>query len=710
MILNLLPFVGGLMSVTLAVAVLFNSTGTSRELRWPFTLFATCVGIWSIGVSLFLVTSDPVLAGIFVPIYYVAAIGIIYGLLVFSIRYTGAHLGRFVERVAALPAIVLSAIVLTPGHFILGIDLEGMRSVDHAPALYILYALFFTVYAVISMALLWWNALKKKQHQRHGSVLAISLTICLLGGATFDLFLPLFGNYSLIELGPLFSFVMASAIFYAIARQGLFDLRWAAVRTAVYALTLGTLSGFYLVIVFLVFDQLLSQSSDLNQTLLNVALTLILALAFQPIKSFFDRLTHRLFYKDMYDADEFFDTFNKVLTSTTDLTTLLRRSATLIADTLRAEQAHFLIYESATRHITGGTDNFRSVPAKEYSTLPVDGGIMLLTQMTDSKLRRFFISRRLSIVMPLRRGGELIGFLSLGEHRTSGYTSRDIRLLETVTDELVIAIENALSVQEIRELNAHLEQRVNAATKELRTSNAQLQRLDEAKDEFMSMASHQLRTPLTSIKGYISMLMEGDVGAVTPEQKHLLREAFISSERMVRLISDFLNVSRLQTGKFVIEKRPVDLAKLVRNELESLEPNAAARGLKFIYEHSKKIPKLSLDENKIQQVVMNFSDNAIYYSKDGSTIAVTLKLVKGAVEFKVKDTGIGVPEAQQDQLFNKFFRATNARQQRPDGTGVGLFLAKKVIDAHDGDIIFTSKENRGSTFGFRLPLERLRAD
>lgn len=300
-----------------------------------------------------------------------------------------------------------------------------------------------------------------------------------------------------------------------------------------------------------------------------------------------------------------------------------------------------------------------------------------------------------------------MGLLCFGEHKNSDYAKRDIRVMETITDELSIAIQNALSIQEVKDINATLQQRIDAATKELRASNAQLQKLDEAKDEFISMASHQLRTPLTSIKGYISMLVEGDVGAVTKEQKHLLEEAFLSSERMVRLIGDFLNVSRLQTGKFVIEKKPVNLAALVASEIEALESNAATRNLKFVYKRPTHFPELMIDENKFQQVIMNFADNAIYYSKEGSKIAVGLREVDGFVEFTVKDTGIGVPAAQQDQLFSKFFRATNARQQRPDGTGVGLFLAKKVIDAHGGTVVFESKEGKGSTFGFRLPVKKL---
>jgi len=283
-------------------------------------------------------------------------------------------------------------------------------------------------------------------------------------------------------------------------------------------------------------------------------------------------------------------------------------------------------------------------------------------------------------------------------------------VLTSAADELVIAIQNALAVQEIKELNSSLQQRIDAATKELRASNAQLQRLDEAKDEFVSMASHQLRTPLTSVKGYISMLADGDAGKITPRQKTLLKEAFTSSERMVQLINDFLNVSRLRTGKFVIEQTKVELGELVLEQVESLKPTAKTRDLKLSFRTPAKFPSLMLDAAKIRQVVMNFIDNSLYYAKPNTEVKIKLSQKGKNVEFTVTDHGIGVPEAEQRRLFNKFFRASNARKQRPDGTGVGLFLAKKVIDAHDGEIIFKSQEGKGSTFGFSLPVEKLVTD
>jgi len=167
-------------------------------------------------------------------------------------------------------------------------------------------------------------------------------------------------------------------------------------------------------------------------------------------------------------------------------------------------------------------------------------------------------------------------------------------------------------------------------------------------------------------------------------------------------------VSRLQTGKFLIDKRPVNLAKVIEQELDSLVTNAKSRNLSFVYTPPKDFPLLNLDEDKMRQVIMNFSDNAMYYSTEGTKVHVKLALDKKCATFTVKDSGIGVPRSEQSQLFNKFYRASNARKQRPDGTGVGLYLAKKVIDAHAGTVVFESVEGKGSTFGFKLSLDELR--
>ena len=708
MIIDYLPLIAGILSIALGIVVLVSGTNR-KNIRWPFILFALSVGVWAIFISLFRLTDDSNLARIFVDIYYIAALFIAYSFLLFGLYYSSIKISKITIVFALLPLIAMAVMIAVSKLIIGSVNAVGQASVSLEQPGYLLYSLLFITYVAIVLSVLWQKAMKRNSGMIHRRILAVSLTICLLGGGYFNLILPWMGDYSYISLGPLFTFLMVASVFYVIAQHGLFDIRLAVIRTVTYLLSLVTLAGVYLLIAFVVFNQLLGQTSSVGQTVLNVFLTLVLAFLFQPVKKFFDQLTNKLFYKDVYNADDFYVRLNKVLTSTTDLRTLLKRAASVIAETLKGEQVSFVLYVGERGLFSAGTEGYVKLPYKDVRDLEDEEGIIVAQSSAIPRhIHRILVSHRIAIAMPINRDGVLLGYLCLGEHRTSNYTRRDLKVLQTIADELVIAIQNALSVQEVKDLNANLEQRIDAATKELRASNAQLQRLDEAKDEFISMASHQLRTPLTSIKGYVSMLMEGDVGKVTPDQKHLLEEAFMSSERMVRLIGDFLNVSRLQTGKFMIDKHPTDLSKVVQHELEALETNANSRNLKFTYIKPKAFPILNLDESKIQQVIMNFADNAIYYSKENTTIKVTLKADEKGIEFTVKDTGIGVPESEKDKLFNKFFRATNARKQRPDGTGVGLFLAKKVIDAHDGKVIFESKEKKGSTFGFRLPLSKNR--
>jgi signal transduction histidine kinase len=169
---------------------------------------------------------------------------------------------------------------------------------------------------------------------------------------------------------------------------------------------------------------------------------------------------------------------------------------------------------------------------------------------------------------------------------------------------------------------------------------------------------------------------------------------------MVYLIADLLNVSRLKTGKFIIDAKPVNLAEVIEGEISQLTETAKRKNLKLIYKKPEKFPQLMIDEMKTRQVIMNFADNAIYYTPNGGEIVIELKEDKKSIYFTVKDSGIGVPKKEQQQMFTKFYRATNARKARPDGTGLGLFMAKKVVDAQGGQILFESQEGKGSTFGF----------
>lgn len=700
----------------LLFAILIIRSGLSQRINRSFLYFLIAFALWgasNYASNLIWLEYDALL---FLNrfLFFASIMGLVW-LLYFIIQIT--HQKPSVTHTIVLwgAAIAGSVLAFLP-ETVTGIFIDGSAvGVDFGS----LSGFYFGVVVYLAGAIIY--RLMKGVHQRsrvergRAKVLFVSIGLAVAILLITNALIPLaFNNFAFSLAGLFAGIFIIGGVSYGIVRHGMFDIKRAAVRSVAYSLVLLTLALLYAVMALGISAVIGGAVATTEQLFSGVVISLTLALVFQPIKQFFDKVTNRIFYKSDYRSDVFYARLNQTLVSTTDLRKLLERTSTEIANTLKSDYVSFIVHLKDGRQLQAGTTHYARIPAddknaimKEFKNDTRIKSIQTSMMEKNVRLKRLLLSHRIELVMALRQGDEVVGLLCLGEHLTSVYTPRDVRVLTTISDELVIAIQNALSVQALTELNAHLQQRIDAATKELRASNAQLQKLDEAKDEFISMASHQLRTPLTSIKGYISMLVEGDVGAVTKEQKHLLEEAFVSSERMVRLIGDFLNVSRLQTGKFVIEKKPVNLAALVASEIEALESNAATRNLKFVYKRPAHFPELMIDENKFQQVIMNFADNAIYYSKEGSKIAVGLREVDGFVEFTVKDTGIGVPAAQQDQLFSKFFRATNARQQRPDGTGVGLFLAKKVIDAHGGTVVFESKEGKGSTFGFRLPVKKL---
>lgn len=556
---------------------------------------------------------------------------------------------------------------------------------------------------------------KAKEYIRY-AIAGMTVTFLLLVIFNF-IFVIVFHNTSFIVLTPAFSLLFSASFAYGMVRAKLFDIRFILARVVAYILLLivaGVLYGFLGAgLSFFI----IGVQPSIAQILISTAVVGVLILFVEPLRKFFSHITRAVFYQDDYDTKDVLDDLATVLVHSSQTKSLASGALTVLKKALKSEFITLILVDETAnpkdgKHITVGrsSEALASVTPEQLHHHISDLVSIDTIEVPSSRFHREAQKAGVSVIVRLQTRSEIVGYCLFGYKTTgSAYAERDVDLIRIATDELAVAIQNTLRFEQIQGFNATLQARIEEATKELRTSNEQLQRLDEAKDEFVSMASHQLRTPLTSVKGYISMVLEGDVGKITAMQRQLLGEAFTSSERMVHLINDFLNVSRLQTGKFMLESKPIDLSKVVSQEVDSLQTTANARGLKLQYRAPSVFPILYIDEGKIRQVIMNFIDNAIYYSSEETAIKIELVVEEADVVFKVKDTGIGVPKREQAHLFTKFFRATNARKQRPDGTGVGLFLAKKVIVAHGGSIVFESTEGEGSTFGFRLPIKKLSA-
>lgn len=467
---------------------------------------------------------------------------------------------------------------------------------------------------------------------------------------------------------------------------------------ASYYMTLGVLAGLALFVSWLL------PALSGGDRAIPVLLVLIGAVVFNPIRNFLGNVTGLPNPAAIDRSPEFAERIQAVLAPHSDLESILKASRNFISQYFKIERCSFALLSEYRMAIFGGQINLSDSDREALENIT---GKIVTQDVADGDLRRFMRSNSLTAVLKLGNQFADIGYLLLGRKKASLLTAKDKMYLAIATDEIAAAVRYAMRLAEVERFNLALQERMAKATSQLRKNNEKLIALDEAKDEFITMASHQLRTPLTSVKGYLSMLKEGDAGKLNAEQSQFVDQAFLSSQRMVFLIADLLNVSRIKTGKFLIESTPVYLPDVIKEEMDQLKGAVKAKKLAMSFDQPKHFPALLLDDTKIRQIIMNFLDNAVYYTPPRGTITVRLAATQKSVEFTVIDTGIGVPRASQHRLFTKFYRAENAQLLRPDGTGLGLFMAKKVIVAQGGAIIFKSKVGEGSTFGFSLPRAKL---
>jgi PAS domain S-box-containing protein len=229
--------------------------------------------------------------------------------------------------------------------------------------------------------------------------------------------------------------------------------------------------------------------------------------------------------------------------------------------------------------------------------------------------------------------------------------------------------------------------------------------IDKAKTEFVSLASHQLRTPLSAVNWYSEMLINGDVGKLTQDQLKYMGEIYKGNQRMVDLVNALLDVSRIELGTFAIDPEKVNIIDLTKDIVKEIKHTADEKKILLKEDYGKNFPEILIDAKLFQIIIQNLLSNAVKYTPAKGTVTLTMSDRYPNIIIEVKDNGYGIPEAQKPQIFTKLFRADNVRAKDTEGTGLGLYIVKAIVERSGGKIWFESEENKGTTFFIELPKE-----
>jgi signal transduction histidine kinase len=324
---------------------------------------------------------------------------------------------------------------------------------------------------------------------------------------------------------------------------------------------------------------------------------------------------------------------------------------------------------------------------------------------TKEKIIRVFEAEHF-ILAPILIQRGTIGFIFTGNRFNAPEVTRgDEELITILAGQIGQSIENAQLFEKVFHSSQELELKVVERTKQLAGALQKVNEISNKKTEFVSAVSHELRTPLTSIKGYAAILIAGKIGELPPAVKERLVKINSHSDNLVNLINDLLDIARIESGRQEMKLAVYKIKTIVDNIADLLAPQISSRGVTLNLHLAPEIENIYADASHAERVFINLLNNAIKFTPRNGTITLSVAPVldHGYVVFNVSDTGIGIPASELQKLFSEFFRADNEINQNVKGTGLGLVLAKNIIQAHHGKIWVQSQVQVGTTFYFTLP-------
>jgi len=590
---------------------------------------------------------------------------------------------------------------------------------------YVLYFLFIGLSPSWGIYYLFQNYLSAK------GIFKSQLNFVFLGLLPFaiiailvDFIFPfIFGTSRYFWISPIASLFFVISTTYAITRYRLMDLKIIIGRGTIYLFS-------FLTEICLAFFLLFLNYQFKTQIPLNIFLPLVLIfgiLLFQPIFRFFEKIASKYFYYTFYSSHRVISELGKKLTQFLELDTLSSLIVNTLLETMRLDRIILLLRKPETgeyliqKNIGFKEENGFSLVKDNFLTiflekiqkpLVYEEISLIIRDLSDEKEKRKLekLKRNMekvgaAVCLPLLFEGKIIGMIILGNKISrEAFSAQDIELLTTLSQQASIALQNARMYSEIKGFSERLEKEVEKRTEELKKAYEELKKLDIAKSEFISIASHQLRTPLSAIKGYLSMILEGSYGKLPEKIKKPMENVFASNERLIKLVNDILSVSKIEAGEMEMNFEREDPREIIKEVISELSIKAKEKNLYLNFEAKGEIPKVLIDREKIRQVILNLVDNGIRYTQEGG-VTIRLQIANGRLQIVISDTGEGLTKEEKEKLFERFSRGSAGTKFWTEGAGLGLYIAKKFVEMHNGKIWAESEgKGKGSTFYVELPI------
>ncbi|MFN2290831.1 MAG: ATP-binding protein [Anaerolineae bacterium] len=500
------------------------------------------------------------------------------------------------------------------------------------------------------------------------------------------------------------------AFAFAVLRYRLWNMDVVLSRSAVYGLLTAALAAIYLSLISILSNALGVAAGSERYTAVLFVSALVIGILVNPSRAWIQRAIDRLFFRNELDYQNALAAWSEDLSTSlrfADLGHLLLRR---VPEQLGIAQASLLVLSEdeklfepleplAGAYGAGDRSEEPSLPA--YSAIAVQlarqGRTVLIEHeearsihMTDATLEDWR-KQGVCVVLPLVSGGRLVGIYLLGRKRSGDlYQSRELEVLRTLSNQAATAIANARFYEQVHGLSQELELKVQDRTKELR--------------HFLSAVYHELSTPMTSIRGYTSVLLDEKAGPLTDRQERYLQAVRRNVRRLMRLVGDLADVSGIEDGRLTIQPKEVDLENLIVESLEAHANLIDDKGLQVSISVESDARMVLGDRQRLLQILSNLLSNACRYTPAGGRITVSAQCLDDRMELVVQDTGIGIHKDELERIFDRFYRSSDPLVQEQPGTGLGLAITKSLVELHGSQLWVNSTAGEGSTFGFSLPL------